>query len=144
MSEPYLKLDEGFQYSAASAYSVDEVLAWPDIWFTAHVWAAPEHADRVSWLNFRLIPHESQGGDGPEPAPFYPTETECSPSRDGGTMDARAAKDWMADGFLKWDGCMEIGMDHHFCGAWNVRQFTEALSRLLKWAGKAHGFEDCE
>lgn len=119
-------------------YVLDEVIVWTDLWVSVHVWAQPfSDLREIGWINFRLLEHESQGD-----VPLYPTSPRSRGGR--GIADARAAGDDIATGFLKWDGCMEMQLDHHFCGARNVWQVTEAIRRLLVWARETYGFEKLE
>ncbi len=120
-------------------YVLDEALVWDDLWVSAHVWAEPWTGDReVGWINFRLVEWDAEG-DGP----LYPTDPNVRGAARAQSPEIRDA-DPLAEGFLKWDGCMEIDMDHHMCGIRNYQKVATAILRLFLWAGTEHGFENCE
>jgi hypothetical protein len=119
--------------------AVDEVLVWLDLWVSAHVWGDTDEHGRCLWLNFRLLEHESQD----EVEVWYPQSQIVRPSQ-APTREARAAGDEIANGFIKWDGCHEIQMDHHMCSAGQFRNASESFLRLLRWARDEHGFESLE
>jgi hypothetical protein len=123
-------------------YVLDELLVWPDLRVTAHVFAEPWNDIReVGWINFRLIEWESSDLEGENP--LYPTSPKVRGAKWAQSADAMVA-DNFAEGFLRWDGCMEIQVDHHMCGVLMYQKVATAILRLFLWAGQAHGFEKCE
>lgn len=127
---------------SAKTYALDDLLVWPDLWVTAHVWAEgneqPPGFRQITWINFRLIEWEAE-----EDGPAYPGSPGIRGAKWAQSKDARVAEAF-AEGFLKWDGCMEIQMDHHMCGVFVFQQAATAILRLFLWAGEQHGFEECE
>lgn len=121
-------------YVAGHAYPVDELVLLD--WLTLHFYGETEADGRCLWLNFRLL-EVMQLDD----QPLYAAEEHVRPGVL--TKDARAAYAF-ASGFIKWDGCCEIEMDHHMCGVHDARQVTAALLHVFSYAAEQHGFESCE
>jgi hypothetical protein len=121
------------------AYAIDEILLLGGGWIALWLWGEknPEPFRECSWINFRLIEVSSQSDDE---GPIFPADESHAPC---GTSDARRAAAF-AEGFLKWDGCMELALNHHLCGRRNWRQIEEAIGGLYELARDRFGFEECE
>lgn len=131
-------------YDARKQWEVDDLLVWPDLWVTAHVFSSKlmNSQDRVSWLDFRLIEIESFGMDNETilyETPLYPSTSIRRPSPP--QLNARDAGDLIADGYLKWDGCMQLDLSHHTCTLQQWKNVAEAVCRMQLWAKDTLGFE---
>lgn len=131
-------------YETHKTYALDELLIYSDIWITVHVWAEGQpNAHGITWINFRLIEHESHTFPEDNNEIRYPSQSLSRPSPDSGTTDARRCGDEIGSGFIKWDGCQELEIDHHCCGVRNFIQIATAMLRLNNYVAGTFGFENC-
>lgn len=126
-------------YRADKKYDVDLVFVLSDDRIALHIFGE-EWEHRVGWLDFRLVEVEAEDADG---FLLYPTDENRRPSMDGGTRDPKAAIAF-ADGYLKWDGCMQLDLGQHFCGRRMWKAVPAAMNLLYDYARLELGFEGCE
>lgn len=105
---------------------------WIDVGMGWRVrWETSEH-----WLDFKAYEAISETLSGPDAGQkqFWedPDKLSASPLN----ADVSKCKPTL-EGFVKWDGCAEIGLDRqHFCGARDVAEFCEVLKALHRLALK--------
>lgn len=135
MTAPARDLATG-PYVAGHTYFVDDLVPLEGMALHFYGEATPDD-DCTHWLNFRIVEWAQVDDAGP----LYPLEEHVRPGET--TRDARAAVHF-ASGFIKWDGCCEVQMDHHMCGISGARLVVAALLHVFAYAAERHGFEDCE
>ena len=108
----------------------EKILHWPDIRHAIRMrWRSYE--GRVSWINWELFEHTAWDMEGKLLG--YPLLTER-----GGyeyTLDLDRAE-VAAGGYVKFDGCLEVELDEHYCGPVGLADMLEALRRIYPTAAE--------